>query len=275
MVAFFIGILRTFVHPVDIRRFLKKKNSILGHVYAVIFGMITPFCSCSAVPMFIGFLEAGIPLGISFSFLIASPLINEVALVLLFTLFGWEVALLYGLTGFLLSVFSGWILGRLNLEKYMEKWIYQVHYQPVHKKSFFELEDRIDFAWSSVKDVLKRTWVFILFGIALGSLIQSYVPDVHLAFLMEQENIWSIPLSVLIGMPMYSSAIGVLPIAQSLFQKGAALGSLMAFVMSITGISIPQGIILRKVMKTKLIAIYFSIVTIGIIIVGLLLNLML
>jgi hypothetical protein len=241
---------------------------------ASLLGVVTPFCSCSAIPLFLGFVQSGVPLGVTFSFLIAAPMINEVALVLLFGLFGWKTALLYASTGLLIAIISGYVIGRLKLEYYVEEWVYQTTSK---KQNIIEEKipflERIDAGISAVKEIVAKVWIYIVIGIAVGAGIHGYVPENFMAALMGKSAWWAVPLSVLIGIPMYSNAAGIIPIVQALLEKGASLGTVLAFMMSVIGLSLPETIILKKVLKIQLIGIFIGIVGVGIIIVGYLFNL--
>jgi hypothetical protein len=272
IIIFCTGIIRSYFSPEKTRKTLEGKPLFLGNILASLLGIVTPFCSCSAIPLFIGFVESGIPLGVTFSFLISAPMINEVALVLLFGLFGWKTALLYAGTGLTIAIFAGWIIGRLKLERFVEEWVYQTHVGDAvieEKKSF---GDRIDYAIITVKEIVGKVWIYIAAGIAVGAAVHGYVPENFMASIMGNSAWWSVPLAVLIGVPLYSNAAGVIPIVQALLGKGAALGTSLAFMMSVIGLSLPEMIILRKVIKIPLIIIFVSIVAGGIMIVGFIFN---
>lgn len=271
LVVFAVGIIRTFFTPERTRRILAGKNEWLGNILAALLGIVTPFCSCSAVPLFIGFVTTGVPLGVTFSFLIAAPMVNEVALVLLFGLFGWKVAGLYLATGLLVAMVSGWILGLLKLERHVEDWVYQVRSGP---EVVIKLDSagRIRAGLDSVRDIVGRVWLYVLLGIAVGAGIHGYVPENFMASLMGKDAWWAVPLAVLLGVPMYSNAAGIIPIVQALLGKGAALGTVLAFMMAVIALSLPEAIILRKVLKPRLIATFFGIVAMGIMLVGYLFN---
>jgi uncharacterized membrane protein YraQ (UPF0718 family) len=273
LVVFGVGIIRSFFTPERTRRILSGKSESAGNVLAALLGIVTPFCSCSAVPLFIGFVTSGVPLGVTFSFLISAPMVNEVALVLLFGLFGWKVAALYLSTGLLIAIVSGWIIGRLRMEKYVEDWVFQT---PIGKGGGEEAMDwpmRILAGVEAVKDIVGRVWIYVLVGIAVGAGIHGYVPENFMVSIMGKGAWWSVPLAVLMGVPMYSNAAGIIPIVQALLGKGAALGTVLAFMMSVIGLSLPEAIILRKVLKPRLIAAFFGIVALGILLVGYLFNL--
>jgi uncharacterized membrane protein YraQ (UPF0718 family) len=273
LIVFAVGIIRSYFSPERTRKMLGRKKLFAGNVMASLLGIVTPFCSCSAIPLFLGFVESGVPLGVTFSFLIAAPMINEVALVLLFGLFGWKTALLYMSTGLLVAMLSGYIIGRLKLEKYVEPWVYQVkagQLEMAEEKVFFA--DRINAGIDAVKEIVAKVWIYIVIGIAVGASIHGYVPENFMAGLMGKSAWWSVPIAVIIGVPMYSNAAGIIPIVQALLEKGASLGTVLAFMMSVIGLSLPETIILKKVLKLQLIGIFVGVVATGIIIVGYLFN---
>lgn len=272
LVVFVVGILRSFVTVAWTRRVLAGRQT-LGNVVAAFLGIITPFCSCSAVPLFIGFMTAGVPLGVTFSFLIAAPMVNEIALVLLYGLLGWEVALIYLITGLSVAIAAGWIMGRMNLEPHVEDWVVQIRAgEAAMVDERMTLRDRLTFALDSVREIVGRVWKFIVLGIAVGAGIHGYVPDGYLAGVMGADAWWSVPLSVLIGIPMYSNAAGIVPVVEALLGKGAALGTVLAFMMSVIALSFPEMVILRKVLKPRLIAVFIGVVGSGILLVGYLFN---
>ncbi len=273
LVVFGVGIIRSYFSPERTRKLLGGKSLFAGNVLASSLGVVTPFCSCSAIPLFLGFVQSGVPLGVTFSFLIAAPMINEVALVLLFGLFGWQTALLYASTGLIIAITAGYVIGKLRLEKFVESWVYQTkanRIESVEEKIPFN--DRIDAGISAVKEIVAKVWIYIVIGIAVGAGIHGYVPENFMASLMGKSAWWSVPLSVLIGIPMYSNAAGIIPIVQALLEKGASLGTVLAFMMSVIGLSLPETIILKKVLKIQLIGVFIGVVATGIIIVGYLFN---
>jgi len=234
---------------------------------------VTPFCSCSAVPLFIGFLTAGIPLGVTFSFLISAPMVNEVALALLFGLFGWKVAALYLGTGLLIAIVAGWIIGRLKLERHVEPWVYETAAGEAGLPDYrMTWEERLDHGLAAVRDIVGRVWPYVLVGIAVGAGIHGWVPEDFMASIMGRGAWWSVPLAVLIGVPMYSNAAGIIPVVHALLEKGAALGTVLAFMMAVIALSLPEVIILRKVLRPVLIAVFLGVVTAGIVLVGYLFN---
>ncbi len=272
LIVFAVGIVRSFFSPERTRKMLAGKREAVGNVLAALLGVVTPFCSCSAVPLFIGFVEAGIPLGVTFSFLIAAPMINEVALVLLFGLFGWEIALIYASTGLLIAMIAGFVIGRLKLEKWVEPWVYEIKVGGLQAEESSDLNGRIMYGLTAVKDIVSKVWPFILLGIAAGAGIHGYVPENFLASFMGREAWWAVPASIILGVPMYSNAAGIVPIVQALIGKGAALGTALAFMMAVIALSLPEAIILRKVLTWKLIAVFFGVVACGILVVGYLFN---
>lgn len=271
-VVFVVGILRTFVPPERTRVWLKDRLPITGHSLAAFLGVITPFCSCSAVPLFVGFLQSGVPLGITFSFLIAAPMVNEVALVMLFSFFGLKVALTYLVAGVSLAIICGYIISKLNLEHMLQDWVKELRTQQKFEQQKFSFSERISAANDSVNDIVCRVWLYVMIGIAVGAGIHGYVPERFFSGIMGGSKWWSVPLAVVLGIPMYSNAAGIFPVAQVLLEKGAALGTTLAFMMSVIGLSLPEAIILRKVLKLKLILIFIGTLAIGIIIVGFLFN---
>ncbi len=272
LVVFGVGVVRSFFTPERTRRILSGRRESVGNVLAAMLGVVTPFCSCSAVPLFIGFVTAGVPLGVTFSFLIAAPMINEIALVLLFGLFGWKVAALYAGTGLFIAIIAGWVIGRLKLEKWVEPWVYQTHVGATAEEDKPTWAGRIRFGLDAVRDIVGRVWLFVMLGIAVGAGIHGYVPEGFLASFMGKGAWWAVPLAVLLGVPMYSNAAGIIPVVQALLGKGAALGTVLAFMMAVIGLSLPEAIILRKVLTVKLVLVFFGVVAIGILIVGYLFN---
>ncbi len=275
LVVFGVGVIRTFFSPTRTRRILAGKRESVGNLMAAGLGVVTPFCSCSAVPLFIGFVTAGVPLGVTFSFLISAPMVNEIALVLLYGLFGWRVAALYMSTGLFIAIVSGWIIGRLHLERYVEEWVYAVQVGDQTDDEPMTWADRIRNGGSAVREIVGKVWPYVLLGIAVGAGIHGYVPQDFMASIMGKGAWWSVPLAVVIGVPMYSNAAGIIPIVQALLEKGAALGTVLAFMMAVIGLSLPETIILRKVLKPTLIAVFVGVVATGILIVGYLFNLVL
>lgn len=273
-VIFLVSILRTFITPPKIKKLLGKKREGMGNVLAALLGIPTPFCSCSAVPLFIGFVESGVSLGITFSFLISAPIVNEVAIALLFGLFGWETTLLYVLSGLLIAVAGGILIGRMNLEKEVEGFVYEVRSKEL-KEASMGWNGRISFAKSQALDITRKVGLYILLGVGIGAFIHGYVPEDFLAGIAGSDNPLAVPIAVIMGAPLYSNAAGTIPIVNALMEKGMALGTALAFMMSVTALSLPEMVILRKVLKPKLIAIFVAILAISIILTGLLFNLIL
>jgi uncharacterized membrane protein YraQ (UPF0718 family) len=273
LVVFGVGIVRSFFTPQHTRAILAGTRESVGNVLASLLGVVTPFCSCSAVPLFIGFVTTGVPLGVTFSFLIAAPMINEVALVLLFGLFGWRVAGIYAGTGLLIAMIAGWTIGRLKMERYVEPWVYEAQMGDGSlDDEKLTWTERIHLGREAVRDIVGKVWPYVIAGIAVGAGIHGYVPQNFMAHIMGKGTWWAVPLAVLIGIPMYSNAAGIIPIVQALLQKGAALGTVLAFMMSVIGLSFPETIILRKVLRPQLIAAFVGVVAVGILIVGYLFN---
>jgi uncharacterized membrane protein YraQ (UPF0718 family) len=276
LVVFGVGIIRSFFTPEKTRAFLSGKSEFVGNIFAAVLGIITPFCSCSAVPLFIGFVTAGVPLGVTFSFLIAAPMVNEIALGLLYGLLGWKVAAIYMGTGLFIAISSGWVIGRLKLENHIEDWVTQSNAATLTmEEEKLTWNDRITYGWDAVKEIIGRVWIYVILGIAVGAGIHGYVPEGVMASIMGKESWWSVPLSVVIGIPMYSNAAGVIPVVEALLGKGAALGSVLAFMMSVIALSLPEMVILRKVLKPRLIAVFVGVVASGILFVGYLFNMIL
>jgi hypothetical protein len=272
-VVFGVGIVNSFFTPERTRRILAGKKESVGNVLAAFLGIATPFCSCSAIPLFIGFVTAGIPLGVTFSFLIAAPMINEVAVVLLYGLLGWKIAAIYAGTGLLIAMVAGWVIGRLKMERHIEEWVTQIRANGTQAETETPtLRDRVQLGLEAVRNIVGKVWKWIVLGIAVGALIHGYVPENFLASLMGKGAWWSVPIAVLIGIPMYSNAAGMIPIVQALLGKGAALGTVLAFMMSVIALSLPEILILRKVLKIRLIVTFVGVVGLGILIVGYLFN---
>ncbi|WP_298402080.1 permease [uncultured Chloroflexus sp.] len=270
---FVISTFRSFFSPERTRAFLGGKREGVGNILAAGLGVLTPFCSCSAVPLFIGFVEAGIPLGVTFSFLIAAPMVNEVALVMLFGMFGWQVALLYLAAGMSVAIVAGIIIGRLKLERYVEEFVWQIKggggTVALENPTWAE---RFAGAWENTREIVGKVWLYVVIGIAIGAGIHGYVPEDALAGILGREAWWSVPAGVALGVPLYSNAAGVIPVVQALMAKGAALGTVLAFMMAVVALSLPEMIILRRVLKPQLIAVFVGVVASGIVLVGYLFN---
>jgi len=272
MVVFGVGIVRSFFSPERTRALLRGRREATGNVMAAGLGVVTPFCSCSAVPLFIGFVEAGIPLGVTLSFLIAAPMVNEIALVLLYGLFGWWVAALYLATGLLIAIVAGWVIGRLKMERFIQDWVLETRMGNAAGDERLDWSARVAYAWQAVRDIVGKVWPWVVAGIAVGAVIHGYVPENALATIMGKDAWWSVPAAVVLGIPMYSNAAGIIPIVEALLEKGAALGTVLAFMMAVIALSLPETIILHKVLKWQLIAVFLSVVGAGIIFVGYLFN---
>jgi uncharacterized membrane protein YraQ (UPF0718 family) len=252
---------------------LQGKSLLTGNVMSALLGIVTPFCSCSAIPLFLGFVEAGIPIGVTFSFLIAAPMVNEVALVLLVGLFGWKVALIYVATGLTIAILSGWLIGKLKMEKYVADWVYNVKANAEGlEEERLSFSDRIQKGFDSVREIVGKIWIYIIIGIAVGAGAHGYVPEDFLGSLLGKENWYGVPLAILMGVPMYSNAAGIIPIVSVLIEKGVSLGTALAFMMSVIALSLPEIIILKKVLKWQLIAAFVGIVAAGIVLVGFIFN---
>ncbi len=274
LIIFIIGIIRSYFSPEKTRNTLEGKSLFAGNVLAAGLGIVTPFCSCSAIPLFVGFVEAGIPIGVTFSFLIAAPMINEVALVLLIGLFGFKVAIIYVVTGLTIAILTGFILEKLKLQKYVADWVYQIQTKQVNESELIlSFEKRIEAGFIAVKEIVSKIWIYIIVGIAIGAGAHGYVPDEYLANVLGNQNWYSVPLAIAVGVPLYSNAAGIIPIVSVLIEKGVSLGTALAFMMSVIGLSLPEIIILKKVLKWQLIAAFIVVVTIGIIVVGYVFNL--
>jgi uncharacterized membrane protein YraQ (UPF0718 family) len=274
LVVFAVGVVRSYFTAERARRILAGKREAAGNVMAALLGIVTPFCSCSAVPLFIGFVTAGVPLGVTFSFLISAPMVNEIALVLLFGLFGWKIAALYLGTGLAIAMIAGWTIGRIGMERHVEPWVYEA----IGTAGQSGIDERIPFAdrirqgLDAVRDIVGKVWLYVVLGIAVGAGIHGYVPENFMASFMGKGAWWSVPLAVLIGIPMYSNAAGIIPVVEALLGKGAALGTVLAFMMAVIALSLPEMIILRKVLRPRLIATFAGVVGVGIMIVGYLFN---
>ena len=274
VIIFVVAIIRTFFSPEKTRAILSKSQGYWGNVLAALFGIVTPFCSCSAVPLFLGFLEAGVPLGVTFSFLVASPMINEVALIMLWGLFGWKISFIYIGSGLVIAIFSGAVIGRLKVEELIEYFDHKKH-TCCAQSTGMTFNDRIAYAKGYTGDLIKSIWLYVVIGIGLGAWIHGYVPADFLAKVAGRENWFAVPLATLIGIPLYSNAAGIIPLVSALTEKGVAMGTALSFMMAVTALSLPEFIILRKAMKLKLLIIFASVVGIGIIFTGYMFNLIL
>ncbi len=271
LIVFLVGVVQTWFTPERTRAILTGKHQGVGNVLAASLGIVTPFCSCSAVPLFIGFLTSGVPLGVTFSFLVSAPMVNEVALALLFGLFGWKIALIYMSLGLMVAIVSGLFIGRLNPVNLVEPWVFELP-EVAHEEERPTWTQRFSQGVQHVREIVFKVTPYIIAGVGVGAWIHGYVPEDFMAHLMGRNAWWSVPLAVVLGVPMYSNAAGIIPVVQALLGKGAALGTTLAFMMSVTALSLPEFMILKKVMRPRLIALFAGIVTVGIIIVGYVFN---
>jgi len=272
VIIFIVSVIRSYFPPEKTKRILSHKKEFIGNILAALLGIVTPFCSCSAVPLFIGFVEAGVPLGVTFSFLISSPMVNEVAVVLLWGLFGWKIAAIYMGTGLLVAIFAGIIIGKLKLEKWVEEYVYKIKTgqgQEVFNQTF---KERLQYAKWNTTDILKRVWLFVILAIGIGGFIHGYVPQDFLVRYAGIGNPFAVPMAVALGVPLYSNAAGVIPIVYALMEKGMSMGTVLAFMMAVTALSLPEMIILRKVLKIPLLAVFVGIMAVTITAVGYLFN---
>lgn len=278
LIVFAMGIVRSFFSPEKTRALLSGKREGVGNILSAGLGVLTPFCSCSAVPLFIGFISAGVPLGVTFSFLIAAPMVNEVALVLLFGLVGWQVALTYLVFGLAIAIIAGFVIGKLRLEGWLQDWVRDIHSGAQVPEGLederLSMVDRYRLGIQAVREIFAKVWIWIVLGIAMGALIHGYVPQDLMVRIMGADAWWSVPAAVLMGVPMYTNAAGVIPIVEALLGKGAALGTVLAFMMSVIALSLPEMIILKQVLTLRLIAVFIGVVASGILAVGYLFNLM-
>lgn len=274
VIIFLVSYLRSFISPEKTRKLLTKRFTVIGNVLAALFGIITPFCSCSAVPLFIGFVESGVPLGVTFSYLISAPMVNEVAVILLFGLFGLPVALLYAASGVTIAIIVGYSMGKMNLEPLVEDYVWKIKAGDADGEQSLTSRERINQAYLYTMDLIKKVYPYVLVGVGIGALIHGYAPSDALTKIAGRGNILAVPIAVLIGVPLYSNAAGTIPIVQALISKGLPLGTALAFMMSVTALSFPEMVILRKVLKPKLLGIYIAILTVGIIFTGYLFNIL-
>ena len=272
VIIFAVSFIRSFLPPEKIKKILTNRFEIFGNVLAAMIGIITPFCSCSAIPLFIGFVESGVPLGVTFSYLVSAPMVNEVAAVLLLGLFGWKIALIYIVSGVVIAILTGAIIGKMKLEHWVEDYVWKIKAGNALAESEKNVSARIKEAWQYTIDLFKKIFPYVLLGVGVGSFIHGYAPENFLANLAGKGNIFAVPIAVLIGVPLYSNAAGTIPIVKSLIEKGLPLGTALSFMMAVTALSLPEMIILRKVLKPKLLAVYIAILTIGIIFTGYLFN---
>jgi len=271
VIIFVVAIIRSQFPPEKTKQILSHKREYIGNVLAALLGVVTPFCSCSAVPLFIGFVESGVPLGVTFSFLISSPMVNEVALILLYGLFGWKIAAIYISSGLIVAIVAGFIIGRLKMERYVQDYVWQMQVGNVEITKLTHRE-KIEYARGYTAGLLKKIWPYVLVGIGIGALIHGYAPENFLAQYAGKNNPFAVPLAVLIGVPLYSNAAGIIPIVHVLMEKGMAVGTVLAFMMAVTALSLPEAIILNNVLKKTLLAVFFGTVAVAIVIVGYLFN---
>lgn len=268
-IIFVVSIIRSFFPPEKTKKILSHKRTFLGNIMAALLGIVTPFCSCSAVPLFIGFIEAGVPLGVTFSFLISSPMVNEVALIMLWGLFGWKIAMIYIATGLTVAIIAGIVIGKLKLEHLVQPYVYEIKIGDTGAADGkMPWKERVAYALDYTKQILKKVWIYVVLGIAVGAGIHGYAPENFLLQYAGKDNPFSVPLAVLIGVPLYSNAAGTIPIVQALMSKGMGIGTALAFMMAVTALSLPEMIILKQVLKVKLIAIFAGIMAVAIILVG-------
>lgn len=271
VIIYTVAIIRSWFPPERTKRILSQKREYVGNVMAALLGIVTPFCSCSAVPLFIGFVESGVPLGVTFSFLVSSPMVNEVALIMLWGMFGWKIAFIYIGTGLLVAIVSGIVIGRLKMEKYVQDYVWemQVGNGEVTKQSWLE---RFAYAREYTFGLLKKIWPYVVVGIGIGGFIHGYVPQDFLVHWAGKDNPFAVPVAVALGVPLYANAAGVIPIVQALTAKGMAIGTVLAFMMAVTALSLPEAIILKNVLKNRLLGVFFGTVAVAIVIVGYLFN---
>ncbi len=268
---FLISYIRSYFQPERTKRIIGKFKGISANIMASLLGIVTPFCSCSSVPLFIGFVEAGIPLGVTFSFLITSPIVNEAAFVILLAAFGWKIALIYVLSGVILGVIGGWLIQKLKLEKYVEEYVWKMQTGAGQMTDMSQME-RVKYSLEQLKFIIKKIWLFLIIGIGIGAVIHGWAPGELLSKWAGPDNPLAVFVAVILGIPLYSNALGTIPIAEALIGKGVGLGTALAFMMAVTALSLPEMIILRKVIKPKLIAYFITITGIGIILIGYLFN---
>ena len=275
VVIFAVAIVRSFFPPEKTRKMLSHTRLYGGNVAAALLGIVTPFCSCSAVPLFIGFVESGVPLGVTFSFLVASPMINEVAVILLWGLFGWQIAAIYIAAGLFIAITSGIIIGKMGLESWVEPYVYEIRVGDAGEQEKPTWPERLTYARGYVAEIVGKVWPYVVVGIGVGAVMHGYIPDDFLAQYAGAGNPLAVPLAVIVGVPLYSNAAGVIPLVGVLTQKGVSMGTSLAFMMAVGGLSLPEAIILKKVLKPKLIAVYFGVNAVGIMAIGYLFNFLL
>lgn len=271
VIIFAVSMIRTYFPAERTKKLLSHKREFFGNIMAALLGIVTPFCSCSAVPMFIGFVESGVPLGVTFSFLISSPMVNEVAVVLLWGMFGWKIAGIYMASGLLVAIVAGYIIGKLGLEHWVEEYVYQTKVGDSEIESM-GMRDRIQYAKEYTIEIMRKVWPYVIIAIGIGGVIHGYAPENFLVQYAGKDNIFAVPIAVLIGVPLYSNAAGIIPIVYALMEKGISIGTVLAFMMAVTALSLPEMIILRNVLKPQLIAVFASIMAVAITITGYLFN---
>jgi uncharacterized membrane protein YraQ (UPF0718 family) len=273
IIIFAVSVIRSYFPPERTKHILSHKREFMGNILAALLGIVTPFCSCSAVPLFIGFVEAGVPLGVTFSFLISSPMVNEVAVVLLWGLFGWKIAVIYMSAGLSVAILAGFLIGKFKLEKWVEEYVYKIQSMGAVVNTIKQtFKDRLVYARANTAEILQKVWVYVIVAIGIGGFIHGYAPEDFLARYAGNGNPFAVPVAVAIGIPLYSNAAGVIPIVYALMEKGMSMGTVLAFMMAVTALSLPEMIILRKVLKIKLLAVFVGIMTVTIIGVGYLFN---
>ncbi len=277
LIIFIVGIIRSYFSAEKTKKYLEGKSLLRGNIMAALLGVVTPFCSCSAIPLFLGFVEAGIPIGVTFSFLIAAPMVNEVAIFFLLEdkNFGWEIALIYLTSGLTIATISGYIIEKLQLQKYVADWVYKVKssHEETEDETIKSFDERIEYAIDQVKEIVQKIWLYIVIGVGIGAGAHGFIPQDALAPFLGKDSWYGVPLAILAGVPMYSNAAAVVEIIKPLIAKGVSIGTALAFMMSVIGLSLPEAIILKKVLKWQLIAVFIGVVATGIIIVGYILNL--
>jgi uncharacterized membrane protein YraQ (UPF0718 family) len=274
IIIYGITFIRSFFPPEKTRKILAKNkgSAFLGHILAALLGIVTPFCSCSAVPLFIGFVEAGVPLGVTFSYLIAAPMVNEVALGLLYGLFGWKIALIYVVSGEIIAIVGGIILGKMKLEKYVESYVYEMNVNAEIDIPNPTFKERLKESWTFTRDLIQKIWIYVIIGIAIGGFMHGWIPTGALATYAGKNNPFAVLVAVLFGIPLYSNAAGVLPLVSELTRAGVATGTALSFMMSVTALSLPEMILLKRVLKPRLLGIFVTVVGLGIIFMGYLFN---
>ena len=270
-IIFVVAIIRSSFPPERTKRLLSHKREFVGNGLAALLGIVTPFCSCSAVPLFIGFVESGVPLGVTFSFLISSPMVNEVALIMLWGLFGWKIALIYIGTGLLVAICAGIVIGKLKMERHVQDYVWELKVGG-GELTVMSWQEKLDYARAYTLGLLKKIWPYVVIGVGLGAFIHGYVPADFLVRWAGPDNILAVPVAVALGVPLYSNAAGVIPIVHALMEKGMAIGTVLAFMMAVTALSLPEAIILKNVLKTRLLATFFGTVAMAIVLVGYLFN---